>query len=791
MNEKPYWPCAHRIPVGLGILIAFLMFLGFYTANKASIINQRVNNILTQELMPLESIEGIKASMYRIRERVGRHITEPRRQNFHEKKIAEQLTRLARNLDRYKQTRIDAEESLLLSTSLDAWKTYITIIESNVLPLSREGKYEAAEDILYHSALQSFRAARQSLNALSDYQINRAERRQNNADMAYISILKITLAVIIFSLFLGVASIIRHKQNYLKKKLGELILSRNSQGVMTTDKQLNITWVNQAFEKMTGYSSDEVIGKTPAIFSSDKQTPEFYQNMWICIHREGVWEGEIWYKRKDGSIYPQWLNIVAMEDQAGNVYRYVSTFIDLSPLKKAEDKIKQLAYYDQLTGLGNTHLLEKRLDVLISNAKTNDGQVGLLLIDLDRFKEINANLGRKVGDILLKNIAHILLENRPEKALIIRHDSDRFIVVLSFNYSSFKKGRQALETFSKHINKIIASPIHCNSHEVHINCSIGIASLPKDATDSETLLKYASMALSYTKKSPRSSFQFYDSTLAEDYNYRYQLGLGINKAIECKELFLMFQPQVDRQGDIVGAEVLLRWKSHEFGLVPPDIFIPLAEKNGDIMEIGRWVFSHTLTQIKQWEKSGLCGAKCSLKRLAINVSPHQILSENTYNELYELCHSADVSPAAIELEITETSMMSFSDHIIARLEKIRDHGFGIAIDDFGTGYSSLGRLNHFPVSILKIDRSFTQQILSDSAQAAIVQYIINMAHTLNVQVVAEGVEEQAEVIMLMEYGCDLFQGYYFSRPMSADDFETYVTEKSSIYLIDNLFSTSL
>lgn len=776
-----------RFYLGLISILGLLVAIGVYGINKAGMINQRVNNIFTQELVPLESIEDIKASIYRIRERVGRHITEPDRQAIHEAKIYEQINRLARNESKYKQSRLDNKELGLLKSLDMFWAKYISIVQETVIPLSRAGQVEKAEDVLYGVALQAFRGARLTLNTLSDYQIHRAEDRQKQAHQAYVSILQLTLAIIIFSLLLGIFIAIRYKQHNYDKKLGDLILNHSSQGVMITDKQLKITWVNPAFEKITGYSDDDVMGKTPAVLSSGNQPASFYKNMWASITEAGRWEGEISNKHKSGRIYPEWLNIVALKNKRGDVERYAGTFIDLTPLKVAEEKINQLAYYDSLTQLGNRYFLDERLPSMLTTADESDHQIGVLLIDLDHFKEINSSLGRHVGDELLKSMAELLLKNMPKDALATRYDGDRFILVIPFGYSSYKRIELELAELAQKIQKCLSTSLQGAYHEVRISCSVGISCFPKDATDGATLLKSVSIALEHSKKIKSNDIRFYDTKMSEEINHLYQLRLGISKAIERDEFYLVYQPQVDNKGHVIGAEVLLRWESKEFGFISPDVFIPIAEESGDIIAIGRWVFTQALLKVKLWKKQGLFESGI-FRRLAINVSIHQIVSDKAYKEFDKLCRSEEVAPELIEIEITETGMMSFTEHVINRLKQLRDDGFSLAVDDFGTGQSSLARLNDFPVNILKIDRSFIQQILSDKTQASIVHYIINLAHTLNMEVVVEGVEDVASVEMLMGFGCDVFQGYYFSKPILDTDFIDYIDNQTSQKLFEKVSS---
>lgn len=786
MNKKRYVYSGNvRVYIALFVFVLVIVMVGLLSINKAGSINQRVNNIFTQELKPLETIEDIKASMYRIRERVGRHITEPERHDIHREKINIQLERLKRNENKYMQSRLSKEEQHLLTMFSENFNAYNQIIEAEVIPLSKKGRLEEAENVLYGKALDAFRYARKSLNTLSDYQIERAERRQENANKAYISILQLILGIIVAALILVLILVARYQHTYRAKKNRDLIINNTSQGLMITDNKLNIISVNEAFEQITGYSKKEIYNCSPSVLSSGRHTPDFYEEMWTNIKKTGRWEGEIWNKHKDEHVYPEWLSIVAIESEKGEIESYVGTFIDITELKAAEEKANKLAYFDDLTGLRNSHYLNKHLAGLLKKATCNDHQVGLILLDLNHFKDFNASLGRLVGDKILKEMAKLLEYTVPEHGLVTRYDSDRFMVALTCDSSSFAVFKEKMINFMRMLNEHHAIAIDNDSDMINVTWSAGIAAYPHDSKEVNTLLQQVNTALFYNKLEKHELFTFYRSEYSEQLNHRYELGLGLEKAIEKNELFLVFQPQVDRQGNVVGAEVLLRWHSSEFGIVAPDVFIPLAEENGKILEIGKWVFVNTLKHIKVWQ---LNSPDCmtQFRQIAINVSAYQVMSANITSEYDEACKELDISPELIELEITETGMMISSHSIIDRLKVLSNQGFSLAIDDFGTGYSSLGRLQDFPINILKIDRSFTQTILVNPTQAAIVQYIISMAHSLDMKVIAEGVEEQAEVNMLMGFGCDMFQGYHFAKPLAPDDFIHYVGNKSAKGLVRNL-----
>ncbi|NOZ37455.1 MAG: EAL domain-containing protein [Gammaproteobacteria bacterium] len=562
----------------------------------------------------------------------------------------------------------------------------------------------------------------------------------------------------------------------LEKQLTDLILSHSSHGVTITDRDRKIQWVNQAFQNVSGYSSDEVIGKTPAILKSGLHGSNFYTTMWRSIDEQGHWEGEIWNRRKNGEIYPEWLNIVALKNNAGEVLRYAGMFIDLSPIKTAEEKIHRLAYYDDITGLANASLLHKKLEQMLSRSLSKHDRIIVLTLDLDNFHEINAGIGRRVGNAVLREAAR-RISGVIEGAIVARMGADEFVIAYWQQHGNDKALQLLISKQASSLIKLLQTSFKFEQHDLVLHSSIGIAWGKGQDTNAESLLQRSGIALAHCKKHSRGKYQFHTQEMEQQADYRRFLGTAIGKAIERDELFLVYQPQVDRQNQIIGAEVLLRWHSEEYGNIPPDIFIGIAEERGHIIEIGRWVLERTLDQMTDWHAAGLCDSGC-FQRLAINVSPHQILSRNVVKEFARACVSHGFSPESIELEITETGITQYSDHIIENLQALSDKGFKIAIDDFGTGYSSLSRLQHFPVNILKIDRSFVNNMENGVSDAALVKSIIDMAHTLGFQVIAEGVEEASQLIMLMEFGCDIFQGYYFSKPVKADEFMRYAKQQT-------------
>ena len=577
--------------------------------------------------------------------------------------------------------------------------------------------------------------------------------------------------------FAGIIALLIHTAKIRQEKqLTDLILAHSSHGVTITDRDRKIQWVNRAFEKVSGYTRDEVIGKTPAILKSGRQGPDFYDAMWRSINEQGYWEGEIWNRRKNGKIYPEWLNIVALKDDTGKVLRYAGMFVDLSPIKTAEEKIHRLAYYDDITGLANASLLHEKLEQMLFRSRSNNNRVVVLTLDLDHFHEINAGLGRRVGDAVLCEAAR-RISGVMKGAVEARMGADEFVLAYMEQHENDEMLSPLIIKLAKALIKRLQVLFEFEQHELVLDSSIGIAWGNGRDTDAESLLRRSGIALAQCKKHSRGRYQLHNQEMEQQVDYRRFLGTAIGKAIERDELFLVYQPQIDRHGQVIGAEVLLRWHSEEHGNIPPDIFIGIAEERGFIIDIGRWVLESTLEQMANWHKAGLCDSGC-FQRLAINVSPHQILSKNIVKEFARACASHDFPPESIELEITETGITQYSDHIIEHLQALSDMGFKIAIDDFGTGHSSLSRLHHFPVDILKIDRSFVNNMENGVSDAALVKSIIDMAHTLGFQVIAEGVEEASQLLMLMEFGCDIFQGYYFSKPISADEFIHYIKQEN-------------
>ena len=536
-------------------------------------------------------------------------------------------------------------------------------------------------------------------------------------------------------------------------------------GIMITDGDKNILRVNLSQERMTGYSSEEMVGNNPRMLRSDRQDSAFYKKMWSQINTTGSWQGELWNRKKDGSLYAEYLSITAVKDKIGNVTHYVGTSNDITERKKAEEKIEQLAYYDELTNLANRRLLLNRLKHEISVATRHQTFGSLLYLDLDRFKNLNDALGHPVGDELLRQVASRLKALVRSGDTVSRLGGDEFVIMLPVMNDDMEKATTEASAVAEKARARLSDIFDLQGYQYHLNTSIGIVVFPEKNDTPDDILKHADSALYLAKAEGRNTSRFYEVAMQEDADARLALEKDIRNAMRNNELVLDYQPQVDIHGSVVGTEALLRWHHPQHGLIPPDKFIPLAEETGLILDIGNWVLKTAVEQIAQWYAIGICPGH---KTLAINVSPRQFNQADFVQRVKQVIEDADVSPGCIELEITENLLMSSVVVVIEKLAQLREYGVRIAIDDFGTGYSSLSYLKTLPLDKLKIDQSFVRDIALDSDDAAIVDTIIAMSSRLNLQVIAEGVETREQLEFLKSKGCEVFQGYYFSKPVSAE-----------------------
>ena len=560
--------------------------------------------------------------------------------------------------------------------------------------------------------------------------------------------------------------ITERKATEIKLQQAATVFENTQEGVIITDAEMRILSVNRAFTHITGFESAEAIGKTPAILQSGRHDVAFYRDLWQHIRSEGNWQGEICNRRKSGEIYPQVTTINAVIDDAGLVTHYVGVFTDVSLIKASEEHLEFLAHHDPLTRLPNRVMLFSRLEHRIDAIRREGGMLALLMIDLDRFKDVNESYGHLLGDQLLQQVSERLKSNLRGADSLVRLGGDEFTILLESIEHPGDAGRVAGDVLAA----FAGSWRLPNGAEVRVGASIGIALYPGPAETPEDLLRQADAALYRAKQEGRGRFHYFSEDLTNNARSRIELQNRLRHAIEAGELRVFFQPQVDiGSGLIVGAEALVRWEKPGEGLVMPDRFISLAEETGLIVQLGRWVLQETCRIGRQWLDRGHPPLV-----LAVNVAAAQLRDSNFALEVLAALAATGFPSRMLELELTESSLMSGHEDVIYQLQTLRKHDIRVAIDDFGTGYSSLAYLKRFPLDVLKVDRSFVEHIGHRKDDREIVTAIIQMGHTLGFRVVAEGVETDEQLAYLKEKCCDVFQGYLKSRPLPADDFEAFV-----------------
>ncbi len=547
--------------------------------------------------------------------------------------------------------------------------------------------------------------------------------------------------------------------DYLARKLATSILENTPEGVMITDAQQRIVDVNRAFTTTTGYTRDEAIGKTSSLLDSGRHDDAFYQELSQTLNAEGRWQGEVWNRRKNGEIYPEWLNITAIQDETGTVINYAGIFSDLSSQQQVRKRLHRLAYYDALTELPNRELFYDRLINSIANAKREGNQLALLFLDLDRFKIINDTLGHTVGDSLLKAVSAMLKQCVRESDTVARLGGDEFTIIL--NAISNPEG--VVKVVSS-IFDDLKKPLLLDLNELFVCASIGISIYPDDGDNPNTLLKHADIAMYQAKRSSQKGFQFFEKKMGETINQRLSLVNELRHALKNNALQLAYQPKIDlTNGRFIGMEALLRWQLPDMQWVSPTLLISVAEESGLMLSLGEWVLHQAFTQAAVWVDNGHRNF-----RMAINLSGLQISRGHLVAQVRELLRQTGLDPHYLEFELTETILMENEKSIIHTLRSLQEMGIHFSVDDFGTGYSSLAYLQRFAINRLKIDRSFIADVMSNKNDAEIVANIINLGHSLNLKVIAEGVENQAQLDYLQQRSCDEVQGFFTGPPVFAD-----------------------
>ncbi|MCG8069213.1 MAG: EAL domain-containing protein [Candidatus Thiodiazotropha taylori] len=557
----------------------------------------------------------------------------------------------------------------------------------------------------------------------------------------------------------------RVQEEQLTLVLNAFRLSRDA--ILMTDEQNKIISVNDAFERITGYVESEVLGKDPRLLASNRHDHHFYKRMWQSINQNNHWEGEIWNRRKSGEIYPEWLSISKIVDEIKSNTHYIAVFTDITQKKKTEDEIENLAFYDVLTGLANRYLLADRVEKAIHSDLRSGATSSLVYFDLDHFKTVNDTMGHSVGDKLLQEVAMRMKRLIREKDTLSRLGGDEFVLFMpDINPNDIEARLHALVS---QLNQ----PYTILDTEVTISASFGVAVSPDDGSSYENLLRHADMAMYKAKEDGRNSVCFFNRKLEMKAIKKIKIDNELRYAIDAQELRLNFQPQLLLTDNrIVGCESLLRWKSRVLGEVSPMEFIPVAEKSGLINNLGKWVLQQAVSKAKE-----LLQIDPELK-MAVNISASQLRSDDFLSSLLEICGEQGVPANSIELEVTESMLMEKAESTMKLLKSLANHGFHMAIDDFGTGYSSLAYLNWMPVSVIKIDREFVRDIHQNEKHRKVCVSIIRLASSLDIKTVAEGVESGEQLRILQQEGCDMIQGYHYSRPLSGSDMVKFCRESS-------------
>ena len=550
----------------------------------------------------------------------------------------------------------------------------------------------------------------------------------------------------------------RRSEQQLRLAAG--VFTQSQDAILITDADNRIVSVNPAFTRLAGFTAEEVVGKNPSLLKSGRQDRDFYQAMWASIREHGRWQGELWNRRKNGEIYPEWLSISAVKNPQGQVVNYIGIFSDISQLKEATEHIEFLAHYDSLTGLSNRLLLKDRVAQALAGCQRYGQRAALLFLDLDRFKIINDSLGHAVGDDLLAEVARRLLCTVRETDTVARLGGDEFVVLLPE-----VRGSEDVMQVAHKVIKAMSEAFAVGPHRLTVTPSIGITLYPDDGGDFDTLLRNADAAMYAAKQGGRNNYVFFAPSMNAGALERLSMESSLRLAQEREEFQLHYQPKVDvESGRIAGFEALLRWRHPDLGMVPPSRFIPLAEDTGLIVPIGEWAMRAACRQNRAWQRDGLPPVP-----VAVNLSVLQFRQRHLKELVLGALAASGLDARHLELELTESMLLDDAAGATATLAELRRVGVRLSIDDFGTGYSSLSYLRRLPLDALKIDQSFVRDIPGNADAAAIVSAVVSMAHDLQLKVVAEGVETVEQLRFLRSRQCDEAQGYLFGRPLPADE----------------------
>ncbi len=550
-------------------------------------------------------------------------------------------------------------------------------------------------------------------------------------------------------------------------RLATTVFETASEAIIVTDPNQRIQRVNHAFTIITGYREEDVVGQTPRVLSSGRHEAGFYEAMAAMLSTTGHWQGEVWNRRKNGELYVEWLNFAAVRDAGGRIVNFVGVFSDITRRKQDEERIRHQANYDALTQLPNRWLFQARLIQAIERCRLAGTKLALLYANVNQFKFVNDSLGHRAGDDLLKELARRFLGVVRHGDTVARLGGDEFAVIVE----DFRED-EPIEMLPERLLRAIAEPFRLESGELVVGASIGAALYPGDGTDAEALARNAATAMRHAKEQRTSAFRFFDGGMETRALERLKLETRLRRALEKGEFEVHYQPQIDiATRGLIGAEALIRWTDPELGPVSPGIFIPVAESSGLIVGIGQWVLREVCRQIVVWRAAGF-----QVPRVAVNLSFLQFRRPDFLDTVKAILAESGIEGDQLEFELTESIVMHDAEKAIAILTGLRALGIELAIDDFGTGYSSLNRLKRMPIQTLKIDRCFVNDVTKSADDATIVQAILSMAHSLNLKVVAEGVETEAQLAFLAGKRCDSAQGFLLSRPLAPERFAAFMSD---------------
>ncbi|MCW2101047.1 UNVERIFIED_ORG: diguanylate cyclase/phosphodiesterase with PAS/PAC sensor(s) [Pseudomonas psychrophila] len=560
----------------------------------------------------------------------------------------------------------------------------------------------------------------------------------------------------------GSASLKRQREDRERLRQAAAVFDCTREGVLVTDRTGAIVHVNRALVEITGYTVEEVLGKRPNMFKSGHHDLEFYQGVFKSLQETGDWHGEIWNRRKNGEIYPQWQTVRAITDEKGQLTHYVAVFTDISAIKKSQTDLARLVHHDPLTDLPNRLLFTDRTEQALTSAQRHKTGCALLMIDLDHFKIINDSLGHNVGDLLLKAVSGRLQRLFGKGYTVARLGGDEFAVLIE-NCSNASRA----EVLAQQVLEAMKAAFEVTSHQLFVSASVGISVFPGDALNAEQLLRNADSALFKAKSAGREGYALYTEELTVHALNRIEVASDLRRALEQQELRVYYQPVHDlKTSRLIGVEALVRWEHPLRGLVPPGEFIPIAERTGLIAEIDAWVLEQACWQMCQWQSAGV-----HLSFVAVNISSRLFARPELYTLVSTVLTDSGLDPALLELEVTESAVMEDSQGALEQMHRLRALGLRLAIDDFGTGFSSLLRLKQLPVQKLKIDQGFVAGLPEDNDDVAIVRAVIALSQSMGLQVHAEGIEHIEQAQFLLDFKCDLGQGYWFGRPVPASELD--------------------